>query len=41
MKLLTRKETHQVFRFEPDAFLPDSTPKEDERLGVEFSTGTG
>ncbi len=28
-----------MLRFEPDAFVPDGPPEEDQRLAIEFSTG--
>jgi hypothetical protein len=41
MKLLAGEEPHQVFGAKLHAFLPHGTPKEDECLGVEFTTSLG
>ena len=41
MQLLGGKQTHQVFRFEPDAFVPHRPPEKDERLGVEETAFMG
>ena len=41
MELLGGEEPHQVFRFEPDAFVPHRPPEKDKRVGVEHAAFMG
>ena len=38
MQLVGREQAHQMLRLEPNALVSDSTPEEDQCLGVEFPT---
>lgn len=39
VKLIVGEKPHQVLRFEPDAFMPDDAPEEDQCSRVKFAAG--
>ena len=41
VKLVAGPQAHQMPGLEPEAFVSDRPPKEDQGLRVEFATGMG
>ena len=39
VKLIVGEKPHQMLRFEPDAFMSDDAPEEDQCLRVQFAAG--